>query len=55
MSDRIMAKINQLGRPRLVELLEGIGCACFDDESTQLLREAVLESVPTDIPEEVLE
>lgn len=38
-------KVNQLDRERIVELLEGIGVACYDDEATQLLREALVESV----------
>lgn len=32
-------------RDRVVELLEGIGVACFDDESDEELREALIENV----------
>lgn len=41
----VWKQINQLNREQIIELLEGIGIACFDDESTQLLREALFESI----------
>lgn len=34
-----------LSRERCISLLEGIGIACYDEESTGLLREAVWENV----------
>lgn len=37
-------------REQVIEDLEGIGVACFDDESTELLREAWAESACGDIP-----
>jgi len=42
-------EINKLHRETVIRLLEGIGVACYDDESTQLLREALHESVGGDI------
>jgi len=42
-------QINKLHRETVIRLLEGIGVACYDDESTQLLREALHESVGGDI------
>jgi len=41
----IWKQINQLDRERIVLLLEGIGIACYDDESTQLLRECLYENI----------
>lgn len=41
----IWKQINQLEREQIVSLLEGIGTACFDDESTQLLGECLFESI----------
>lgn len=49
-------KINTMDRYHIVGLLEGIGIACYDDESTAELREALQESVEGgDISEEDLE
>jgi len=42
----IASKVNQLSRSRIVYLLEEVtGTACYDDESTDLLRETLVESV----------
>jgi len=42
--DRIEDAINMLARKQLVEILEDQLCiACFDDESTGLLRECLVE------------
>lgn len=41
----IWKQINQLSRGQIIELLEGIRIACFDDEPTQVLREALFESI----------
>ncbi len=48
-------KINWLDRERIIELLESIGIACYDDEDTQLLRECLEENVPGNIDESQLE
>ena len=40
-----MDAASRLERERVIELLEGIGVACFDDESTEELREAMIDSV----------
>lgn len=37
--------INWMNREEVVELLEGEGIACYDSESTDELREALLASV----------
>lgn len=56
MSNDIWKKINWLSREYIIELLEGIGVACYDDEPTQLLREALFDSVEAgDIWEDQLE
>lgn len=41
----IWKTVNNLDRIEIVALLESIGIACYDDESTQLLREALVESI----------
>lgn len=38
-------RVGKLDRAEVIELLEGLGVACFDDESTDELREALAESV----------
>lgn len=41
----IWKKVNWLDRKDIVELLEGIGIACYDDEPMQLLKECLVENV----------
>ena len=41
----LITKINWLEREQIVELLESIGIACYDSESTKTLREALLANV----------
>ena len=38
-----LQQIQQMSRQELVEYLELRGTACFDDESTELLRECAIE------------
>jgi len=45
MSKTLWKTVNWLDRQNIVELLEGIGIACYDDEPTQLLRECLVENV----------
>lgn len=40
-----MQAVSKMDRERVVELLEGISIACYDDESTEELREALIENV----------
>ena len=40
-------RIESMNRDELIEWLEGRGFACYDDESTQLLRETALEDYDT--------
>ena len=40
--------IKQANRYEIVEYLENWGTACYDDESTSLLREAALECFETE-------
>jgi len=48
-------KIEKMGRDDIVPLLENIGIACYDDESTVVLREALQDSVEAgDISEDQL-
>ena len=35
--------LEQMGRAELIEYLEARGTACYDDESTELLRECAIE------------
>ena len=36
-------ELEQASRSELIEFLESRGCACFDEESTELLRECALD------------
>ncbi len=38
-------RLNELGRERLVELVESVGAAAFDDETDDELRECIAESI----------
>ena len=40
--------IHRASRAQLVEYLEAWGTACFDDESTSLLREAAIDTFNTE-------
>ena len=40
--------IENATRNELIGYLESWGCACYDDESTSLLREAALETFETE-------
>jgi hypothetical protein len=40
-----MAVLLQDGRESLIAQLEGVGCACYDEESDETLAEAVVESI----------
>ena len=40
--------IQQASRGELIDYLEGWGTACYDDESTSLLREAAVETFETE-------
>ena len=40
--------IRQASRDELVEYLEAWGTACYDDESTSLLREAAVDTFNTE-------
>ncbi len=41
MDQKIHIRINQLDRQQIIDLLESIGIACYDHESTKELREAL--------------
>ncbi len=41
-------EIEVASRDELIQYLEGWGCACYDDESTDLLREAAMETFETE-------
>lgn len=41
----IWKQVNWMDRGDIEKALESIGIACYDDESTQLLREALVENV----------
>jgi len=41
-------QINRASRQELVEYLESWGTACYDDESTSLLREAAIDTFKTE-------
>jgi len=43
-------RINWMTREEIVSHLEGIGIACYDDESTQELRECLHENASGDNP-----
>jgi hypothetical protein len=45
MSKTLWKTVNWLDRQDIVELLEGIGIACYDDEPLQLLKECLVENV----------
>ena len=46
--------VKDYDRAALIEQLEGeFGCACYDEESTTLLREALAESLATQLKDEV--
>jgi len=40
--------IQRASREEVVQYLEGWGCACYDDESTSLLKEAAIETFETE-------
>lgn len=42
------AEIKTAGRKALIRYLESWGTACYDDESTELLRECALENHDTE-------
>ena len=37
--------VNHVGRAGIVEMLEAIGIACYDDETTEELAEAAVDSI----------
>jgi len=39
------ARINRMDRAQIVQALENVCIACYDSESTEVLREALLENV----------
>ena len=41
-------EIKVAGREEIVQYLEGWGVACYDDESTSLLREAAIDTFNTE-------
>lgn len=41
-------EIEVASRDELIQYLEGWGCACYDHESTDLLREAAMETFETE-------
>ena len=41
-------EIEVAGREEIVQYLEGWGVACYDDESTSLLREAAIDTFNTE-------
>jgi len=41
-------EIETAGREEIVQYLEGWGCACYDDESTSLLKAAAIETFETE-------
>lgn len=41
-------EIKRASRQDLIEYLEAWGTACFDDESTELLRDAAIETFETE-------
>ena len=43
-----LSDVQQASRVELVQYLESWGTACFDDESTSLLREAAVETFETE-------
>ena len=40
--------IQRAGREEIIQYLEGWGVACYDDESTSLLREAAIDTFNTE-------
>ena len=40
--------IQRASREEIVQYLEGWGAACYDDESTSLLREAAIDTFETE-------
>jgi len=40
--------IQRASREEIIQYLEGWGVACYDDESTSLLREAAIETFETE-------
>lgn len=56
MDNEIHKQINWLDRERIVQILENYGIACYNDESTDELREALrINIMDGTIPEEDLE
>ena len=45
---RSLKQIKEACRQELIQYLEGWGTACYDDESTSLLREAAIETFETE-------
>ena len=45
MKQQTHTDINRLSRNEIVEYLESVGIACYDNESTDELREALRENV----------
>jgi hypothetical protein len=43
-----LKEVQRAGRQELVEYLESWGTACYDDESTSLLREAAIDTFKTE-------
>jgi len=43
-----LEQVRHASRQELVEYLESWGTACYDDESTSLLREAAVETFETE-------
>ena len=41
-------EIEVAGREEVIQYLEGWGCACYDSESTSLLRDAAIETFETE-------
>ena len=41
-------EIQRAGREEVIQYLEGWGVACYDDESTSLLKEAAIETFETE-------
>ena len=41
-------EIEVAGREEIIQYLEGWGVACYDDESTSLLKEAAIETFETE-------
>ena len=43
-----LSEVQQATRDELIQYLESWGTACFDDESTSLLREAAIDTFETE-------